>query len=176
MATLLYVLLSPRTACSSLRACILSLLPPTPTACHMAHMRTPHILRRTSLVVAEEREDRPDRPSIKQPLHTKLYPLTHPSQQLNVDTNACSQHAAAATQQQILFRSYQMIRVISSPSRSTTAFFTAIFFALSAVAVLVKLRVCVLATDQHVDRLAARPATRIIEPVALTLAMLVCLV
>lgn len=72
----------------------------------------------------------------------------------------------------LLLLSHQMIRVISSPSRSTTGFFTAIFLALRAVAVLANPRVWALATRAAVvDGRTVRPAIRIMAPVALTLAM-----
>ena len=68
--------------------------------------------------------------------------------------------------------SHQITRVISSPSRSTTGFFTAIFFALSAVVVLAKLRVCaVIGTDILEGRMPARPVTRIMLPVPRTWAI-----
>ena len=66
-----------------------------------------------------------------------------------------------------------MILVISSPSRSTTGFFTAIFLALRAVAVLAKLRVCAFATEDSADTgRIDRLASRIAAPVALELTML----
>lgn len=73
----------------------------------------------------------------------------------------------------ILPVSHQMTLVISSPSRSTTGFFTAIFLALRAVAVLAKLRVCAFATEDSTDTgRIDRLASRIAAPVALELTML----
>lgn len=73
----------------------------------------------------------------------------------------------------ILPVSHQMTLVISSPSRSTTGFFTAIFLALRAVAVLAKLRVCAFATEDSADTgRIDRLASRIAAPVALELTML----
>lgn len=69
---------------------------------------------------------------------------------------------------------HQITRVISSPSRSTTGFLTAIFLALNAVAVLVKLRVCCCPAPRAAEfatagdeRVVPHAATRKIAPVVL---------
>lgn len=66
--------------------------------------------------------------------------------------------------------SHQIMRVISSPSRSTTGFLTTIFLAPRAVVVLAKLRVCcpetrvAPATTADDDRIVDHPAALIAAP------------